>query len=87
MRSIHDRMPVILEESDYQRWLAPEETAADSLSDLLAPYSAAGMEAHPVSKAVNNPRVDTPELVERAPEQSPAAKSPASEPSLFPDSG
>jgi putative SOS response-associated peptidase YedK len=86
MRSIHDRMPVILKESDYQRWLAPEETPAASLTHLLAPYPAAEMEAYPVSKSVNNPRVDAPELVERATEQSPAAKEPASEPSLFPDS-
>src|SRR5947209_10823989 len=40
MRPIHDRMPAILKEADYRRWLTPEETPAEALTDLLAPYPA-----------------------------------------------
>lgn len=86
MRTIHDRMPVILQESDYQRWLAPTEAPAESLQELLAPYPAGEMEAYAVSKSVNNPRVDTPQNVEPVAESNPAAKVPAAEPTLFTDS-
>jgi len=72
MRPIHDRMPVILKEADYQRWLAPEETPAESLTKLLEPYPAGEMEAFAVSKAVNSPRVDAPQLIEPVREETSA---------------
>lgn len=86
MRSIHDRMPVILREEDYSRWLSAEEAPPQALNDLLVPYPAAEMEAYAVSKAVNSPRVDSPANVQPTGEASPTAKAPADEPSLFPDS-
>jgi putative SOS response-associated peptidase YedK len=80
VRPIHDRMPVILREADYQRWLQPEgeaneAPAASSQLELLAPYPAGEMEAYPVSTAVNNPRIESPQNIERAAGE-PAVKAP-----------
>jgi putative SOS response-associated peptidase YedK len=61
--SMHDRMPVILKPQDFQRWLAKAEAKADELDDLLAPRGEGEMEAYPVSKQVNTPRNDGPELI------------------------
>ena len=60
---IHDRMPCILgpEEEDY--WLMPESRDPAWLQRLLAPYPAEQMEATMVSRAVNDPANDSPELM------------------------
>ena len=57
MRPYHDRMPVLLEMNDIDRWLAEPDAS------LLKP-SKAELSIHPVSKAVNNVRNDGPDLVE-----------------------
>ena len=59
IRPIHDRMPVIVEREDWDRWLHP----SPSDGTLLEP-SAAKLEIHPVSRAVNNPRNNDPSLIE-----------------------
>ena len=64
MRGLHNRMPVILPPDAYQPWLKPEELSPDKLSPLLKSYDPMEMAAHPVSRAVNNPAVDQPELVQ-----------------------
>lgn len=51
--TVHDRMPVILESSDYDLWLDPEMTNVDAACDLLKPYAAEQMRAYPVSQRVN----------------------------------
>jgi putative SOS response-associated peptidase YedK len=61
---IHDRMPVILDPADWDRWLSPE-TARGDLRSLLFPFPAERLTAHPVSSAVNNVRNDGAELLER----------------------
>jgi len=53
LRPIHDRMPVILDPADYDRWLAPEGPP-DALAGLLKPYPAAPLAARPVGPTVNN---------------------------------
>jgi putative SOS response-associated peptidase YedK len=58
-RPIHDRMPVILDPSDYERWLDPRATLAE-LRPLLAPFPPGLMTAYPVSTRVNNPAFDDP---------------------------
>ena len=63
---IHDRMPVILSREDELRWIAPQ--ADPSLADLLRPYAAEKMEAWPVSKLVNAPKNDVPEILDRVEE-------------------
>ena len=64
MAQMHDRMPVVLHEKDLTRWLDPEEHVhPEDFDDLLVPYPAEPMEAYPVSKMVNSPRNEGPELV------------------------
>ncbi|QJR15834.1 SOS response-associated peptidase [Usitatibacter palustris] len=57
--TIHDRMPVILAEGDYDRWLSG--TVAE-VRPLMRPY-ANEMGARTVSKLVGNPRNDVPEVL------------------------
>jgi putative SOS response-associated peptidase YedK len=61
--SVHDRMPLILEESAWQRWLAPGEVEPRELEPLLAPFPAEAMRMHPVSRIVNSPGTDAPECI------------------------
>jgi putative SOS response-associated peptidase YedK len=74
VRSIHDRMPVILDPQDYRRWLEPGEIESDKLLALLKPYPATRMEAYAISRAVNNPSHDAPDCIE------PRQQSPVSQP-------
>jgi putative SOS response-associated peptidase YedK len=57
---IHNRMPVIIDPANFDRWL----TAQDPPADLLKPYPADEMAAYSVSKAVNSPALDEPSLIE-----------------------
>ncbi|MFA9462362.1 SOS response-associated peptidase [Thiohalorhabdus sp. Cl-TMA] len=61
---IHYRMPVILGQEDWDIWLDPGMKETEALRQLLQPYPADGMEAYPVSRRVNNPKNDQPELLE-----------------------
>jgi len=63
MKSLHNRMPVILNREDYRDWLDPAPRAPDSLRHLIKPYSPENMAAHPVSSLVNRPGNDSPELL------------------------
>lgn len=60
---MHNRMPVMLDAEARWRWLDPELDSR-SLQALLKPYPADQMKAYPVSKAVNSPGNDTPDVVE-----------------------
>ena len=60
---IHDRMPVILDSSEYDAWLDPTYTNTDHLKHLLCPYAKDDLRSFPVSLQVNNPRVDGPQCV------------------------
>ena len=66
LETIHNRMPVILAESAYPQWLDPGEGDPGRLSALLASYPAEEMAAFPVSPLVNNPRNESPELIQPA---------------------
>ena len=66
MRPIHDRMPVILNISQYNTWLNTRHHNRAQLDALLVPYAGA-LEAYPVSRHVNSPRYDDPQCVESAP--------------------
>ncbi|MGA7110317.1 MAG: SOS response-associated peptidase [Terracidiphilus sp.] len=65
MEPIHDRMPVILEPRDYDRWLEAGDPAQPP-TDLLRPYPAEKMRAWPVSDRVGNVRNDAPDLLAEA---------------------
>jgi putative SOS response-associated peptidase YedK len=60
---IHDRMPVVLPESSWGRWLDPDEGDPASLEGLLVPAPDEWLEAWPVSTDVNRPTNHGPELV------------------------
>jgi putative SOS response-associated peptidase YedK len=60
---LHNRMPVILKRSDYERWLDPAERTPDELQDLLTAYPAEEMAFHPVSTLVNSPANNVPECI------------------------
>ena len=50
---VYDRMPVIVQPKDYQRWLNPEN---DDVADMLAPALATVWIAYPVNRRVNSPK-------------------------------
>jgi putative SOS response-associated peptidase YedK len=60
---IHDRMPVILDPSDYDLWLDPGMGDEQRLQSLLRPYPDERMVAYPVSTLVNNPANDDPACI------------------------
>lgn len=64
MAPIHNRMPVILAPTSYDQWLDPTFQQIDSLKALLSPYPSEELTAYPVSTLVNNPRNDTPQVLE-----------------------
>ena len=61
---IHNRMPVILHENDFDRWLDRNYPDTASLNKLLVPYPASRMKAYRVSTIVSNSRNDVPECME-----------------------
>jgi putative SOS response-associated peptidase YedK len=63
MRSIHERMPVILNKEDEKRWLSP--IPESEILSLLQPYPSELMDAYEVSELVNSPRNERPEVVTR----------------------
>lgn len=65
MEKIHNRMPVILEPHDYDRWLDSSDPARPPV-DLLRPFPAEKMRAWPVSGRVGNVRNNDAELLEES---------------------
>lgn len=63
LQQIHDRMPVILAQEDYNLWLDPQQQKPEVLQPLLRPYPAAAMSSYPVSTLVNKPQHNTPECI------------------------
>jgi putative SOS response-associated peptidase YedK len=52
--AVHDRMPVILDQADYDLWLDPGMRNVDVVSEVLKPYDAGRMRRYPVSSRVNH---------------------------------
>ena len=63
IEEIHDRMPVILKREDEKKWL--QAGHEEELLDLLLPYPSERMITYPVSKKVNSPMNDVPEILEK----------------------
>lgn len=79
MHSLHDRMPVILEPQEYDRWLDPTFQDPVVLQSLLRPYASDQMTSYAVSPRVNSPKYDYPGCIEpletsATPDQPPAQK-------------
>ncbi len=63
--TVHDRMPVILEPKDYNRWLDREDGERPPV-DLLRPFPAEEMVAKEAHKDVGNVKNNHPELLNSA---------------------
>jgi putative SOS response-associated peptidase YedK len=59
---IHDRMPCILQPGDETTWL--HESDPDALASVLEPYPSSDLHAYPVTKRVNDPTYDAPDLLD-----------------------
>ena len=63
MAELHDRMPVILEGEQLERWLDPSVQSASALRDVFEPFPAEAMTAYPVGRSVNSPQHDEAALI------------------------
>jgi putative SOS response-associated peptidase YedK len=64
LAEIHDRMPLIVAEQDWDRWLDPDAPA--DLDFLATPPDIAGIDMREISTLVNSVRNNGPELLEPA---------------------
>ncbi len=64
---VHDRMPVILHEEDYELWLGEDVRKQDLLTDLLQPFPASEMISYPVGTRVNSPQNQGEDLISQLP--------------------
>ncbi|MCJ7500346.1 SOS response-associated peptidase [bacterium] len=64
LEPIHNRMPVIIKPEERDRWLDPDEHDPNKLTPLLAPYTSSELDAWEVSKSVNSPSNNSPQLIE-----------------------
>jgi putative SOS response-associated peptidase YedK len=62
MAELHDRMPVILAENDWPKWLGEEAATDDELLALLKPCPDEVLKIWPVSKVVGNVKNTGPQL-------------------------
>ncbi len=62
--SLHDRMPVILDDEGVRLWLDPETRFLEDLQPLFRPPPSAVLEAFPVDRRVNRPQVDDAGCIE-----------------------
>ena len=63
MTPLHNRMPVILPQEAYSKWLDKAPQMPENLQSLIRPYPSNEMAAYPVSLVVNNPKNDRAECV------------------------
>ncbi len=61
-RPLHERMPVILDPDDYDRWLDPQSSKEDLLA-IMQPLPAELMKSELVNPRVNNARNDDAECI------------------------
>ena len=59
--AIHNRMPVILAERDWERWLTPDDTAPTL--DLIRPFDSAALRMGACNPRVGNVRNNGPEML------------------------
>jgi putative SOS response-associated peptidase YedK len=60
---IHNRMPLILDLADYDRWLSSEVPPID----LLRPFPAEKMMAYEIGQQINGRGYDAPDIVDPIP--------------------
>jgi putative SOS response-associated peptidase YedK len=64
LADLHDRMPVIVPDDAWARWLDPAPADPSELQGLLQPDDTVGLDIYAVSRAVNDVRRDGPELIQ-----------------------
>lgn len=64
IKSVHDRMPVILDERKAEDWMNSNEAALERLKPLLVPAPNEMLAITPASPLVNSVKNDSPELLE-----------------------
>jgi len=64
MAELHDRMPVIIPDDAWSRWLDPTPAEPSELRAMLEPTDAVAIRIYAVNRDVNDVRRDGPELVE-----------------------
>lgn len=62
LKNIHNRMPVVLKEKDGDSWLN-SKAPLEKILPLLKPFPDKEMVSYPVSRLVNNPQNDNPNLI------------------------
>jgi putative SOS response-associated peptidase YedK len=65
---VHERMPVILRPDVEDAWLDPELREVSAVRELLEPLAPETLQRVPVSRRVNSPRNDGPDLIEAVPD-------------------
>ena len=63
MGELHDRMPVILADNDWPKWLGEEPASEQELLALLKPCPDEALKIWPVDKMVGNARNNGPQLI------------------------
>ena len=69
MSAIHDRMPAIVAEHDFDAWLDCRSGSASDVLNILSPAPEDLLEIVEVSRKLNNPRNEGPEVQEPAAEK------------------
>ncbi len=64
MKRIHHRMPVLLDQEERKIWLAKDNHNVSQLKSIMTPYASNQMRMYPVTKLVNNVRIDSVECIE-----------------------
>lgn len=60
---IHERMPVIIRPEDYSAWLDTRLTDIIRIQAMAQPYPERLITAYPISRNINNPQHDSPDLI------------------------
>ena len=63
LRPIHGRMPAMLANDAWDRWLDPAKDDVDGPRALLVPWVGDDLVAYPLTRRVNDARKDGPELL------------------------
>lgn len=61
--AVHDRMPVVLPEAQFETWTDPRLRDAAAVDHLLAAHAEGDFDYYPVSTRVNNSKWDDEELI------------------------
>lgn len=64
MATIHSRMPIVLDRSDEERWMDPENTNVTELQKILKPCPSEWLEAYEISTLVNSPTNNRAEILQ-----------------------